>query len=222
MEKKYILTNEKRKTIHSPRPVYRIQAIRDFDDVKSGDLGGFVSDEYILSHEKNCWIYDNAIVCGNSSISDNAKLYNNSVVKDGSLYEDVRLYDNTKIYQNTVVWGKSEIKGNVSIFNTDIVTKNIKIQGDIILDGCFIGGTFCDIKGNFEIHEHSFMDASITSDKDYKRIDDIFGENTHVTWIRSNNTIISDGKSYTPKEFIREFNEWINPKARIIINKLIK
>ena len=43
MEKKYKLTEE---TINvNGRTLYRIEALRDFNDVKKGDKGGFVEDE---------------------------------------------------------------------------------------------------------------------------------------------------------------------------------
>ena len=68
MIKKYELTNEELKVIDddiSPYGmystiVYRIRALKDFGDVKAGDLGGYVNSEENLSHEGNCWIYDDA------------------------------------------------------------------------------------------------------------------------------------------------------------------
>lgn len=54
--------------------LYRIQAIKDFGDVKAGDKGGWVSGYHNLSQEGNCWIYDDACACDDSHVSDNAKL----------------------------------------------------------------------------------------------------------------------------------------------------
>ncbi|MBB4077294.1 hypothetical protein GGR08_001625, partial [Bartonella fuyuanensis] len=31
------------------------QALKDFDDIKAGDLGGFIEKEVNLSHDGNCW-----------------------------------------------------------------------------------------------------------------------------------------------------------------------
>lgn len=49
MEKKYILTDETIKV--NGKTLYRIKALREFSNVKAGDLGGFVESESNLSHD---------------------------------------------------------------------------------------------------------------------------------------------------------------------------
>ncbi len=39
--------------------LYHIKALKDFDDVKAGTIGG-IEKETNLSHEGNCWIYNDA------------------------------------------------------------------------------------------------------------------------------------------------------------------
>lgn len=56
--KKYRLTGEKSE--YDESVIFRIQALKDFGDVKAGDLGGWVESEDNLSHEGDCWIYDDA------------------------------------------------------------------------------------------------------------------------------------------------------------------
>ena len=52
MEKKYRLTEE---TInYNLKTLYRIEALKDFGDVKRGDKGGFIESENNLSHYGNC------------------------------------------------------------------------------------------------------------------------------------------------------------------------
>lgn len=46
------------------RILFRIRALKDFSDVKKGDLGGYVQSESNLNHNDSCWIYDNAKVYG--------------------------------------------------------------------------------------------------------------------------------------------------------------
>ena len=48
MEKKYILTDEIR--AFYGKILHRIQAVRDFGNVKTGDLGGWIEKEENLSH----------------------------------------------------------------------------------------------------------------------------------------------------------------------------
>ena len=70
MEKKYKLTNE---TIqHCGNTLYRIEALRDFKDVKKGDKGGFIEREDNLSQEDNCWIYDDAKVFESAHVRQHA------------------------------------------------------------------------------------------------------------------------------------------------------
>ena len=79
MEQKYkILRNQALK--YGYKTLYRIQAIKDFDDVKKGDIGGFVEKESNLSQEGFCWIYDNAKVYDDAEIRDDAKVFDNVLV----------------------------------------------------------------------------------------------------------------------------------------------
>ena len=70
MEKKYILTEETKEV--GGHILHRIQAVRDFDDVQKGDLGGWVESEENLSHDGNCWVFDNGEVSSNARIGVNA------------------------------------------------------------------------------------------------------------------------------------------------------
>ncbi|EJF80293.1 hypothetical protein HNQ74_000003 [Bartonella doshiae] len=66
--------------------LYRIKALKDFDDVKAGILGGFIEKEVNLSHDGNCWVYDDAWVYGHAQVSgcacvySHVKIYNYAVV----------------------------------------------------------------------------------------------------------------------------------------------
>ena len=54
MEKKYKLTEE---TINiANKTLYRIEALKDFANVKKGDKGGFVEKEENLSQSGDCWV----------------------------------------------------------------------------------------------------------------------------------------------------------------------
>ena len=64
MERKYELTKETNNI--GFKTLYRIKALRDFANVKAGDLGGFIENEENLSHEGNCWVYGNARVSSNN------------------------------------------------------------------------------------------------------------------------------------------------------------
>ena len=54
--------------------LYRIRALIDIPrhGVKVGDLGGLIEKEENLSHDGDCWVYDDARVFGDARVSGNA------------------------------------------------------------------------------------------------------------------------------------------------------
>ena len=58
----------------------RVVALRDFGNVKAGDVGGVVESENNLSHDGDCWVSDDAWVYGNARVSGNAEVYVNAQV----------------------------------------------------------------------------------------------------------------------------------------------
>ena len=72
--KKYDFTGE---VVDSLR---RIVAARDFANVKSGDIGGWIGGEKNLSHDGNAWVSDEAKVYGYSLVYGNAKVYGDAWV----------------------------------------------------------------------------------------------------------------------------------------------
>ena len=67
MEKKYEFTRET--TRYEGRTLHRIRALKDFVNVKAGDVGGWVETDANLSHDGNAWVYDNGRVYGNGRVS---------------------------------------------------------------------------------------------------------------------------------------------------------
>ena len=56
--KKYELTDDS--ITFMGRKLFRIRAIRSFNDVAAGDLGGYIEKEENLSHDDDAWIYNDA------------------------------------------------------------------------------------------------------------------------------------------------------------------
>ena len=84
MEKKYKLTDE---TINlCGKKLCRIKALKDFEDVKKGDKGGFIEDEHNLSHDGNSWVYGNARVYGDARVYGNAWVYGNIKIENNFDY----------------------------------------------------------------------------------------------------------------------------------------
>lgn len=101
MEKKYKLTDE---TIEvEGKALYRIEALKDFCEIKKGDKGGFIESEDNLSHEGNAWVYDDACVYDNALVTDDACVYGTACV-----YDDARVCGNSWVYDNALgVWKRS-------------------------------------------------------------------------------------------------------------------
>lgn len=71
--KKFELTTES--IFVDGRKLYRIRAVKDFGDVKKGDLGGFVETEDNLSQTDDAWVYGKAMVYGEARVYGKAKVY---------------------------------------------------------------------------------------------------------------------------------------------------
>ncbi|WP_343358277.1 hypothetical protein AAJP84_00780 [Bartonella schoenbuchensis] len=88
ISKKYELTEESEKVDNSRFGkkynciLHRIRALRDFSDIKAGDLGGFIETEDNLSHEGDCWVYDGSYVSGNAMVSGDEKIKDTVVCDD--------------------------------------------------------------------------------------------------------------------------------------------
>lgn len=90
---KYRLTDETME--YHGRTLHRIQALKDFRDVKAGDLGGWINSEENLSQYGNAWVADeakvfqfarvcdNALVFGTAEISGDATVFGNAEIKVG-------------------------------------------------------------------------------------------------------------------------------------------
>ena len=80
--KKYRLTDDK--IIVGCRTLYRIQALRDFGDVKEGEFGGWIESEKNLSHEGNAWVSGDARVSGDAWVYGDARVSGDADIKHSS------------------------------------------------------------------------------------------------------------------------------------------
>jgi hypothetical protein len=113
----------------------RIVSLVDFDDVKVGDVGGFVGDEYNLSTGKNkSWIYDDAECKGNDArVFQHGKMYGKSknlggIVQGNGIIKDSAVLEKGYIQGKAVVSGKAIISGS-SVEGNAKIYGNAKIHG---------------------------------------------------------------------------------------------
>ena len=95
MQNYYILTEETKINTFGIK-LYRIKCTRAFQDIKVGDLGGWISQDAEVSG--NAWIYEDAEVSGNAKVYGNAKVFGNA-----------KVYGKAKVYGNATVSGDSEV-----------------------------------------------------------------------------------------------------------------
>jgi len=76
MSKKYELTKSYR--IVKGTRCFQIRALRDFRNIKAGDLGGWIEGEYNLSQEGTCWVHQGATLYGSNSARCNDQVHANT------------------------------------------------------------------------------------------------------------------------------------------------
>lgn len=109
-------------------PAMRVVALKDFADVKAGDRGGIIlytegriKNNWPLSQEGNCWLYDNAILDAKGSVRGDAQVMGSATVWGTSVVKhDACIYDRAFV-RDSVVQGASIVEGKTTeIYNTTL------------------------------------------------------------------------------------------------------
>ena len=175
-DKKYKLTRESI-TIDN-HTLYRIQAVRNFEGVKKGDLGGFVETESNLSHDGNCWVnknaqvfanarvYNDAWVCDYARIDGNAWVFGNAHIdRTAWVSENARVSENTNIRGDAHIAGNAEvlghayIGGSAQVYGNVLLDERILITGDSLIYGNAIIKGRISISQNSEIHGDAILNV---------------------------------------------------------------
>ncbi len=130
---KYEFTEEtldwKGKTLH------RIRALRDFGDVKAGDIGCWIEKEKNLSHNGDCWIYDSAKVYGSAIVCDSAKICDSTKICGSA-----KVYDSTKICGSACINSDRDYMIINPIGSRNGATTAFRtLEGTKVQCGCFYG-----------------------------------------------------------------------------------
>ena len=158
MEKKYKLTEET--IIVDGRTLHRIEALKDFANVKKGEKGGFIENENNLTQYGKCWVYDNAEVSGYAMVHNNATVSGNAKVSGNAMiHEDAKVYGDAKVCGDAMVFGNARVYGNAKVHGNARVYGNAEIVGD----------------------------AKVESAADYIVFKNWWSSGRYFTWTRSNN-----------------------------------
>ena len=187
MEKKYKLTEE---TLEIEGHVLnRIIALRDFGEVKKGDLGGFIEKESNLSHDWTCWIYNDAVVRGNAMVYGNAKVYGNAevygnatVCGNAEVHGEATVCGEAMVYGNAMVYGEATVCGNAEVYGEAMVCGNAEVCGNAKVCG---NAMVCD---NAEVYGEATVcgNAEVEKKSDYIVFKNWWSSGRYFTWTRSN------------------------------------
>ena len=129
--RKYELTNISME--FGIKTLYRIRALKDFSDVKVGDLGGWVQSEDNLSQKGECWIYDEAKCMDNARMYDNSKMFDNTeMFDDSAMYEYSVMNGYSIIFGNSEMYGDSEMHDHSRMYGDSILKDEEKLYGELI------------------------------------------------------------------------------------------
>lgn len=124
------------------RGLHRIKALRDFGDVKKGDVGGYVENEYNLSHDGECWIYDGA------AVYENATVWNDVRIREKvRIYGNAKINDNVVVCNNAIICDEAKVCANTRVCGDSVICGNAYINGEIeIKKGTHLGKVYENFK----------------------------------------------------------------------------
>lgn len=128
MGRKFAITNEIK--MWKGHVLHRISAVRDFADVKVGDLGGWIEDELNLGANGDCWIYGDAKVYGRAKVYGNAKVLGNAEVMDCA-----NVHGNANVGGSARIGDSADILGDARIMGGTAIRGTAKIGGRMYVDG---------------------------------------------------------------------------------------
>ena len=174
----------------------RIRALKDFESVKKGDLGGYIEKEDNLSHDGSAWVYGNAVVVGEAKVYDNAQIHDNVKV-----YDSAKVYHDARVYGNTVIRWEARVSGDAQVFDNVEISGKAKVYGDChIAAGTTVTG-----------------DNTLTSYRDFVNFKNPYSYNEY-TWVKNSNKIYRNDPGLflcgasNPNETVEQFRD--SEKAR--------
>ena len=173
--KKYELIKET-ETCSKRRIMYRIRALKDFSDIKAGDIGGWVCSENNLSQEGDCWIYNEAKCLDNAMIYDNARMFDNAVMCNSSVMcDNATMFDNAEMFDNATMFDNAEMYGNAEMYDNVVIRDNAKMYGNATMfdyavlskDKLLYGSINKSYKKIFQYHcERRLLTAILTEENE--------------------------------------------------------
>ena len=180
--------------------LHRIEALKDFGDVRKGYKGGYVQSEINLSHSGNSWVSGNAGIYGYAMVLDDAEVYGNALVYgDAKVFGNAKVFDDARVYGDTRVYGNAKVFENAQVYGDAWICSNARVYGDAKVYGdalvCGDAGVCGDacVSGDARLSGNSLVrgDAHIDNVKALITISPIGSENGILTAYKNNKGGIS-------------------------------
>lgn len=127
---KYKLMKDKPPLVVARRKLWRIQCLTVVNELKSGDLGGWIEDERNLSQDGVCWVYPGAYVYGDAHVDQRAKIKGEARVF-GTAY----ITGQAVVRDNAWVFGGATVSGLAIVRNDALVYGVSRLSGSVIIGG---------------------------------------------------------------------------------------
>lgn len=194
------------------KTLYRIEAIGHFNDIETGDKGGWVESSANISGRGwvagDAEVMDNAIVSDRAIVSGNAKIYENAIIS-----QKAKISGNAQVYGNVNICGVAKIYENALIYGDVIINERAKVHGNGTVYGSGRISGRSEIKNgkwNNGIYQKQGSKHFVNiSDPSSLKIGCI--ETTFDDWYENYEKIgMNDG--FTPEEIL-EYKEYIDQAA---------
>ena len=154
MEKKYELTDEILEV--GGHVLHRIKALRNFGNIKQGEIGGWIENEDNLSHCGDCWVYDDAKVYGNAEVLGDAKVCENAkVYAFAKVYNKATVYGFAEVYDDAEIFGNARVNGYAKVYGITEVFGNAKVYDFAkVYNKATVYG-FAEIYGNAKVYGYA-------------------------------------------------------------------
>ena len=213
MTDKYELTNNTKKTLKTfGHTLHQIKALKDFGDVKKGDLGGWIESQGNLSQTGLAWVYDNA------SVYDHAQVFGDAQVRDNArVFDHAQVLGQAKVYDYACVYGYAwvnyahiidyaRVRGNARVYGDAYVRDDAEVYGNAqVFDNAQIYGKtqVCDNAHIFESGQ-VYGNAKVFGSAYVYNKAKVYGN----AWVHGIINICENDKIYSDDSYLVFRNTW--------------
>lgn len=167
LNKKYEILNTKYQ--HFSDTLFQIRALKDFGNIKAGQLGGWVSGYHNLSQDGLCWVYPGSKVYMEARVLDDAQAMGGWIWCRAKLREEAICKDNCFLFDDTDCFGQCLLENEACASGFSRVFEQAKIrQRGAIASRAWAHGRSeiyqfaracgtCELTGNFKLRGNGYI-----------------------------------------------------------------